>query len=1308
MNSNYAPKQPENRPGLPQLAYRITDYTSTRKRLLSLLRDSLRLQESQEAGPLAKLTIRADDDPAIALLDAWAVVVDVLTFYQERIANEGYLQTATERRSILELARMIGYELNPGVAASTYLVFTVEDAPGSPDVATIPKGTQVMSIPAEDELPQTFESSEEFIAHVIWNNLKPRPNRPQKITSETRQLYIKGVNTRLQPGDFLFLVEQIDESTTGRKYLLPLTKVETNTSEAYTLAIWKDTLPDQNTTSEQSSLPLENPQIFAFQQQVSLFGHNFSPTANIQIPPPNPPTTKPITLNDFVVSNLLQPNLSKKQIDLDNLYPKIIKGGWLALYDARNSNKLLTGVYQTKNIFSSSRVENLLFIFDKNLAQTRKITSVELDSFISIEFNDVDSEKFNIRSTIILAQSELLELAPEPLNISDLQAKIFEDPIQGKTVFLSEFIPKLQPNQTVIVSGQCIRAQLNDIGGVFALRKQSENISWEKINNGLTNSQVRSLAVNSEGTLFAGTTKGIFIHPNEAKHWEPLISWESASQKLEKKEIQVLLIPENSNLIVVGTANGIFRYEDKDKKWEEINQQAGLGYTDIRALIYRGSEILAGTINGGVFKSINDGKNWLPTGLNNTDVQTLATQGNYIFAGTIRDGIFRTTDGGSTWQQITNIRQGKGTITTEGTGVFRHDTNFSTQRQLDDVNTGDIINANGQSRTVLAISSDKQELTIDRPFRPDLTVNTSFNINTGLTNKNFTVLAVKQNYIFAGTAGSGVFRSENNGDRWIAVNTNLIDLEIRCLTVHNEEIWVGTSQNGVFCSTNNGDTWDAINPNLTNLDVRAILPPTESNSNFFVAGIGILQPPEGLSPKPIQRGDIVQILEPPVSIPDKPNNYLWKVIDKDGFPGDLITTTGLDKPEFKNELTLLPALKDSEMVSETAVIQIPPTDQQSPILTLQEPLKYAYDTATVNIYANLVQATHGETVEEVLGSGDGSTPNERFMLKKPPLTYVAATNARGSESTLEVRVNGILWQEVPSLYPLKPYSENYIIRIQNDGKSIVTFGDGSKGARLPSGQENVTATYRSGIGLEGNLAAEQLSLLKTRPLGVAEVINPLAATGGAPRESLEEARAKAPPTVRTLDRIVSIRDFEDFAQGFAGIGKAQAVPLWNGESQLVHITIAAVKGSDVPKDSQLYTKLVEAIDNARDPIQQVQVDSYQRLLFNVEARLLLDARYQTKLVQQDIHETLNKTFAFEQRRFAQEVTAAEVIAAIQTVKGVVAVDLDALYQLGQSKALKQTLPALPARYDPQISTIYPAQLLRLNPEGIQLTVVTTL
>ena len=43
----------------------------------------------------------------------------MLTFYQERIANESYLRTATERVSLQEMGKLIGYRLRPGVAAET-------------------------------------------------------------------------------------------------------------------------------------------------------------------------------------------------------------------------------------------------------------------------------------------------------------------------------------------------------------------------------------------------------------------------------------------------------------------------------------------------------------------------------------------------------------------------------------------------------------------------------------------------------------------------------------------------------------------------------------------------------------------------------------------------------------------------------------------------------------------------------------------------------------------------------------------------------------------------------------------------------------------------------------------------------------------------------------------------------------------------------------------------------------------------------------------------------------------------------------
>src|SRR5207302_7139154 len=116
---------------------------------------------SNDYPALRALTTREPNDPAIALLDTWATVADVLTFYQERIANEGYLRTATERRSILELARLVGYTLRPGVASSVYLAYTLDEdksvTPPKPTATTILKGSRVQSVPGPGELPQSYE-----------------------------------------------------------------------------------------------------------------------------------------------------------------------------------------------------------------------------------------------------------------------------------------------------------------------------------------------------------------------------------------------------------------------------------------------------------------------------------------------------------------------------------------------------------------------------------------------------------------------------------------------------------------------------------------------------------------------------------------------------------------------------------------------------------------------------------------------------------------------------------------------------------------------------------------------------------------------------------------------------------------------------------------------------------------------------------------------------------------------------------------------------------------------------------------------
>ncbi|MBR8837437.1 MAG: putative baseplate assembly protein [Stigonema ocellatum SAG 48.90 = DSM 106950] len=200
------PMKVTNPPSLYTLAQRV----GTHATFLETMKARL---GSSDFPALKNLKTRDAKDPSIAFLDAWATVADVLTFYQERIANEGYLRTAVERRSVVELGNLVKYASSPGVSASVYLAFTLEDGYN----IEIPVGTRTQSKATSGKLPQSFETSEKLQARAELNILKPRMTQPHRITlkqvnpdatdaTTIDSLYLEGIRTNLTANDLLLLI----------------------------------------------------------------------------------------------------------------------------------------------------------------------------------------------------------------------------------------------------------------------------------------------------------------------------------------------------------------------------------------------------------------------------------------------------------------------------------------------------------------------------------------------------------------------------------------------------------------------------------------------------------------------------------------------------------------------------------------------------------------------------------------------------------------------------------------------------------------------------------------------------------------------------------------------------------------------------------------------------------------------------------------------------------------------------------------------------------------------------------------------
>jgi hypothetical protein len=432
------PQGENNLPGLSAIAYRTGTWATFKESMLAQL-------SSSDYPALAGLKTRNNDDFSIALLDASSVMLDILTFYQERLANESYLRTATQLQSLTELARLIGYQPAPGVSSSVYLSFSLQAAPGSPTnlattAITIPKGTQVQSVPAQGQTAQTFETSADILAKADWNALPVQTGVPWIPYMGEFSVYLEGTATQLQPGDAILVVgdERLNgDSSNNRWDLRIVTAVQTDTTKNVTYVTWSEAegLGDPAAGVHPTN---SNPKFYALRQRAALFGYNainplmLTPKIRGQI-------SALLKDNDwdFDSSNLVTENL----VDLDSVYSKLAVDGWLALIvPDMNTSRSPSG------FVSLCLIKSITTISRSDYAMSAKISRVATDSQ-----SNLSRYYQGTRSTSVLTQSEQLAVAETPLTY----------PLYGSLLDLKGVRVDLAGVQAIALYGKSQKLQVN-------------------------------------------------------------------------------------------------------------------------------------------------------------------------------------------------------------------------------------------------------------------------------------------------------------------------------------------------------------------------------------------------------------------------------------------------------------------------------------------------------------------------------------------------------------------------------------------------------------------------------------------------------------------------------------------------------------------------------------------------------------------------------------------------------------------------------------------------------------------------------
>lgn len=410
-----------NAPGEPAIAYRAGTHATFKASLLAGL-------SSNEHPALAALQTRRDDDFTIATCDAAATMLDVLTFYQERYANEFFLRTATERRSVVELARLIGYQPSPGVAAGTHLMFQLEDAPGLRSLAaepvTIAGGTRVQSVPGPGEEPQTFETSEDLTARVEWNAIPAQTTERQTFATGDKEIILSGISAQVQAGDVMLLVgdERIDDETSEVWDARVVDTVERDNERGLTRVTLIEGLGQTSPARSPTAL---NPRAYVFRQRAALFGHNAPDPLLLFNGTDEPP--------DLVLDGEWLDYEIGDRIDLDASYPKIVKGSWVLLAGGNG----VVGLPSLPGRLALYTAATVRHFSRKAFGLSGRVTGITPEP-------DTNLGEFDLDQAVVFAQSEQVALAKRPLAY----------PLYGSIVSTGRASRDLAPGQSIAVIGR--------------------------------------------------------------------------------------------------------------------------------------------------------------------------------------------------------------------------------------------------------------------------------------------------------------------------------------------------------------------------------------------------------------------------------------------------------------------------------------------------------------------------------------------------------------------------------------------------------------------------------------------------------------------------------------------------------------------------------------------------------------------------------------------------------------------------------------------------------------------------------------
>lgn len=346
-----------------------------------------------------------------------------------------------------------------------------------------------------------------------------------------------------------------------------------------------------------------------------------------------------------------------------------------------------------------------------------------------------------------------------------------------------------------------------------------------------------SISSNASGTVFAGSTSGLYRSTDEGQSWQ--------KTQLPLQRYWVIANDLDSTFYAMGY-RAFYLSKNNGTSWEEKNVGSGEPWW----VITRGRTDAYCITSIGFFHSTDDGDSWLlvNSSIQNNGVTHLAMNSKGLLYGAGTDsGVFVSADSGLTWKRIqsgshiyTLYSNDSGTYIGTIRGIYKTTDNGTNWIQTN----------NGLKDTVIQCIYSASKDLIFAATSGGLYFSTNQGDNwsrcsNGIPNSYMlSVFADSNGIVFAGNYSRGIYKSTDYGVTWTASRNGLVNSRVTSTAFTSKGTLVCTTDYGLSTSTDRGDSWSTplVSGGLSSVTLNA------HDSIFTVSSNGLyLSSDEGVS-----------------------------------------------------------------------------------------------------------------------------------------------------------------------------------------------------------------------------------------------------------------------------------------------------------------------------------------------------------------------------------------------------------------------------------------------------------------------------